>query len=201
VVSAIANDTLGDVAALDLQTGRVLWRFGWSPLPDDPLRYSKPAFRIAGDGDVVIAPASDARLFAIDVATGTQRWMVTRNGCENFARDINSATISQGIVVAVSCDALIAYDAVTGAERWRYRAAVGGEVNTGGAPLSDGTVVTVMNIAGWLTSWDLRTGQKVWQYRTPSREDGTGKLRDPVLFAGEFILAPAVDGVYAFRRR
>lgn len=200
VVRAIANDTLGDVAALDPQTGRIIWRFGFQPLADDVLRLSHPAFTIAGEGDVVIVPASDSRLFAVEVATGRQRWMVDRNGCTNFGRDINPATIAQGIVVAVSCDALIAYESASGRELWRYRAEIAGEVN-GGTPLSDGQVVTVMNVAGWLTSWDLRTGQKVWQYRTPSREDGTGKLREPVLFAGDLILAPAVDGLYAFRRQ
>ena len=61
----------GDVAALDLNNGRTLWR----------TRLKAPlAGGTAASADLVLIGSSDGRLFALNAADGTPRWEVRVNG-------------------------------------------------------------------------------------------------------------------------
>jgi outer membrane protein assembly factor BamB len=80
----------GDVVALDLNTGRVVWR----------TRVKAPlSGGTAASSDLVLVGSSDGWLFAFDAATGKSRWQVRLNG-----EVLAPAAISPKLVVVRTVD-------------------------------------------------------------------------------------------------
>jgi outer membrane protein assembly factor BamB len=80
----------GDVVALDLNTGRVVWRS----------RVKAPlSGGTAASSDLVLVGSSDGWLFAFDAATGKSRWQVRLNG-----EVLAPAAISPKLVVVRTVD-------------------------------------------------------------------------------------------------
>lgn len=115
------------VTALDLETGQVLWRFSHTVPPDVPLCCGEVNRGVALMDDMVIIGTLDARLIALDAGTGTVRW-------ETAVADYHEGYSITGAPLAVN-DLVItgvgggeygirgfvdAYDAHTGARRWRH---------------------------------------------------------------------------------
>jgi outer membrane protein assembly factor BamB len=81
----LAQTGLGVVAALDLATGKVLWRTDYSSIPIPKTRSYSPSMRETAwkttppviTGDVVLATPRDSReLLALDIADGHVLWRV-----------------------------------------------------------------------------------------------------------------------------
>jgi len=103
-----------------------------------------------------------------------------------------------GDVVLVTSQALagmiVAYDAVTGTERWR-RTEWGGSLFV---PVLDSTVAYVDH--GWVyASYDLATGATRWQTPLSFSDPATVYKAEPII-AGDRIYVAARDGAYALRR-
>ena len=141
------------VAALDLRTGRTLWRYEPSIPKDVRLIGFGPTNRgVALLDDRVYVGTLDAHLVALDAASGAVRWnVVVADNALGYAITSAPLAIDGRIVIGVSGGEagirgfIDAYDAKTGARAWRFQTVPGpGEPGhetwagdswkTGGAP-------------------------------------------------------------------
>jgi eukaryotic-like serine/threonine-protein kinase len=95
------------VEALDLMTGKILWRFA---SPGD-----KPAYVPAVDAERAIVEGEDGSVTALDPATGAILWQAKAPGLVEVV-----AAVADGVSYGASNGGFaFAVDAATGAERWR----------------------------------------------------------------------------------
>jgi outer membrane protein assembly factor BamB len=122
VIIAFAMAYPGAVVGVSLATGREIWR-GPDPVVDAGVAASRGvAFMLGKDG----------RFYALDAATGRERWKVTladrgECGSQPIVRDDTiyltaSAAATPGDATRPAGFYLFALDVNTGQERWRYRA-------------------------------------------------------------------------------
>jgi len=116
-----------DVAALDVDTGKILWLWRGQPAPQAGSPFGKSNRGVAlGDGKV-FASVLDARLVALDQATGEEVWSTTvadwREGYSITAAPLYfDGMVIVGVsggVMGVRCH-VSAYDAATGELIWRF---------------------------------------------------------------------------------
>ena len=155
------TDRDGYLYALNTATGQELWRF----------RVSERAFTAEGsdswDAGTWSSPAvvdgtvytgsSDGHVYAVDAATGQERWKIKTRG------DVwTSPAVANGTVYFGSYDThLYAVDAATGAERWRYKT----PYRIRSSPAVIGRVVVFGSKDGNLFAVDAERGEERWRYR------------------------------------
>jgi outer membrane protein assembly factor BamB len=157
--------------------------------------------RVAITGDLVVAASHDGRIFALDKLTGAERWSAPQlsglpsGSGGNPLLDDRPLAASAGLILAGSLTGYVAaYDASTGAERWRSTAARG----SASFPLSvDGEKVYVVHLGLQMAAFDLATGTVRW-------------IAGDINAGGEYYPAPAIDaervyvggvhGLYALRK-
>lgn len=140
----------GDVRALELATGREIWRV------DTELELAGgPA---VGEGIVVVG-ASGGSLVALDAQTGAERWKVMTGG-----EVLTAPTIASGIVVLRTVDGrLRGLRAADGVEAWSYEQPVPRLTLRGnGAPVVDGDMVFAGLDNGKVVALALTTGDLLW---------------------------------------
>ncbi len=199
----------GIVVAFERTSGRDLWR--WQP--GGSLRLTgAPAL----DEGRVFVGAQDGTFVALDAATGGELWRVAL-GAATGAPAVVAGTVylgmgsdpavSGGLVYLAggcTCDAVVALDAQTGAERWRFEngeallyafdavtGAVRWQYDPNGASLAppsvaDGTVFTVTS-TGTALAIDARTGAERWSQNIAGANGGSDFEASPAV-AGETVL-------------
>jgi eukaryotic-like serine/threonine-protein kinase len=183
-------DQAGSVFALDLTSGRQIWRFATEGTRlnsadwgfDRTTVQSSPAVA----GGAVYVGARDGFLYAIDRATGVQRWRH-----DHKVSWVNSSpAVSDGLVYAGTSDGQFvqAVDTATGEERWRAKTA--GVVWA--SPAVDNALVYVGEGNGTMYALDKRTGQEAWRYRVGHR-----LLSSPLVNDGRLYFGSDDGGVYA----
>ena len=168
-------EPMAAVVALDLRTGRPLWR--WSRAVPKDVRYigHGPVSRGVAllDSSVYVATV-DAHLVALDARSGTVRWDVeVADNKVGYAMTLAPLAVDGKVIVGVSGGEagirgfVDAYDATTGARVWRFHTVPGpGEPGhdtwtgntwkTGGAPT-------------WVTgSYDPELGLLYWGVGNPA---------------------------------
>lgn len=163
---AIVGTNAGLALALDVRTGRELWRVA--------LR-GRVASSPALAGDLALFTTTRGDVLALDQATGRREWR----------RRLGAPVESSPLVVAGTAyigtlsGAVIALDAATGGVRWRARAP--GDVKASLALA--GRTVVVGDYAGRVSAYRARDGRLVWRTESPGEA-----LRG----AGRFYAGPAV---------
>jgi alcohol dehydrogenase (cytochrome c) len=193
----------GDVAALDPETGRVFWRYRRA-IPSDTHACCGDVNRgVAMYGDKIYVGTLDAHLVALDSKTGEVIWDVEvedyRNG---YAVTGAPLSVKDMIITGIAGGEygirgfLDAYDAETGARRWRFYTTPGpGEAGnetwegdswkTGGAPTwVTGVYDPDSNLIIWGTGnpapdWngDLRKGDNLYSDSAIALDADTGELK------------------------
>ena len=185
-----AADQAGSVFALAITSGRQIWRFDTEGTRlnsadwgfDRTTVQSSPA--VAG-GSVYVG-ARDGFLYAIDRATGTQRWRHDHN-----VSWVNSSpAVSDGLVYAGTSDGrfIQAVDTATGTERWRANA----QSTVWASPAVDSALVYVGEGDGTMYALDKTTGKEAWRYRVGHR-----LFSSPLVHDGRLYFGSDDGGVYA----
>jgi outer membrane protein assembly factor BamB len=140
----------GDVHALDLATGREVWKSN-----TDLELSGGPA---VGEGIVVVG-GTGGELVALDAATGARRWQVATGG-----EVLTAPSVAGGIVVVRTVDGrLRGLRAADGGEAWTYEQPVPRLTLRGnGAPVVDGDMVFAGLDNGKVVALSLTTGELLW---------------------------------------
>jgi outer membrane protein assembly factor BamB len=165
----VAGDVvaMGDryVYGFNRSTGASKWKFQPADGADAGLLYMDT------DGQTIYAGSSQGHVYAIDAATGGQRWMVTVPGSGNLWA--YNPVVDAGVVYACvkqfetrsDLGGVIALDAATGAVRW-YREMVGLPPNNAGGchrrVVVAGSLVVIASQEGRILAMDKITGEDRW---------------------------------------
>ena len=171
------------VAALDAHTGRRLWRYD-PVVPEETLNIGFPRANrgVALLGESVFFGTLDARVIALDRATGDVRWSVPMaDNAVGYAVTAAPLAVDGKVIVGMSGGEagvrgfLDAYDAETGERAWRFWTVPspdepGGDTWEGDAWKTGGG-------ATWLTgSYDPELGLLYWGIGNPA-PDWNGDVR------------------------
>lgn len=175
----------GGVHALDLQTGKVIWRYESElPIAGGPG---------VGDGLVVVG-GLDGNVIALDAATGAEKWRTQLK-----AEIIAAPAIGLGSVFVRSNDGrLTAFDASTGERRWFWnRDTPTLSLRGNSAPVLGPGFVFIGNDDGTVAALSADDGRPLWDLPVGQAEgrteldrmadvDGTPVLDGAVLYATSF---------------
>jgi eukaryotic-like serine/threonine-protein kinase len=181
----------GRVYAFDRTTGATKWKFETEGVKLESGKFgfdrrtvqSSPA---VANGTVFVG-ARDGWIYAIDAATGAEKWRF-----DHKVSWINtSPAVLDGVVYAGSSDAqfIQAIDAATGKEIWRTTTGV-----TWSSPSVAGDMLYAGDGAGRLNALDRKTGKLLWSFRTGSTTYSTPTPSGDLVFIGS-----TDGGVYAIR--
>jgi outer membrane protein assembly factor BamB len=150
--------------AVTIATGREAWR--------GPRTAQSAA--VAVDGGMAFVLGEDENFHALDAATGKQKWTAAsprRGSCDSLPIATGGSVYVSRSVLVKAADAyqpasyarhLMAFDASTGQERWRYPAASAGNVNVcvEEAVVSGDRYFAVNGVT--LYGINLATGRELW---------------------------------------
>ncbi|MGR4894738.1 outer membrane protein assembly factor BamB [Stenotrophomonas sp. LARHCG68] len=158
----------GGVHALDLQTGKEIWKYV-------PAKEKKqPKLRLsggpgAGDGLIVIGTL-DGQVIALDAANGSEKWKAKVPG-----EVITAPAVAQGLVFVRSNDGrTTALDAATGEQRWFNSQELPTLTVRGNAPVVTGPgVLFIGNDDGTLSALAMQDGRPLWEQMVGTPEGRT----------------------------
>ena len=192
----------GAVIAVSLSTGKAVWRG-----PDPATNATVVAM-----GDIAYVQTKDGIFLALDAATGKEVW---RRTFSKRYRCVSRPVVADGVVYvaggvdAVAGDAsvldgedLMALDARTGAQKWRYRAPA--ESHPRGvcltAPVLAGATLYALAQAH-LYAIDRATGRDKWKFvETRAMVDGRARLVEVIglIDAGAVLVGVSKTALIAF---
>jgi outer membrane protein assembly factor BamB len=189
----VVGDQCGRVHAVLVGTGARRWRFRTvgDTLVSASFGFDRRTIQSSPAiwSGTVLVGARDGFLYAIDLATGRERWRYDHN-----VSWVNASPAVDGrLVYATSSDGAFAQavDLATGKEVWR----AAGLGISWSSPLVAGDLVYVTTGTGWVYGLDRATGTRRWAWRA----DGA-VWSSPVLAAGGLLVFGSDDGgIYAVR--
>ncbi|HEX2686812.1 MAG TPA: PQQ-binding-like beta-propeller repeat protein, partial [Kofleriaceae bacterium] len=194
VAVGVFNRALGGVAAWDRATGGALWRV------EGDLTTAINASPVVAGGLVYLVNGLD-EVFALEVAGGARRWQTQLDptGFEWGNATVGAPAIAQRVLVVPTLYRdLVALDATSGFELWRYAGTPSPlrsthyrgarEAGFEAQPVITGDIVWAADTAGQLSALDLHTGAALWRTR----------LGAPVLgglaVSGRWLVVASYDG-------
>ena len=188
----------GGLVVLDARTGAVRWRQPLSgPSPDRPTSAAGgPVFA----GDLVVAASSDGMLHAFDRESGRSMWTVPPVAINWSVSDVTApsagfedfralAYLPSTLLATSLAGVLVAVNATTHAERWRYSSPEDGSIAFGIA--FDGQTAYVPYASGRLVAIDVVTGRERWR-----AGGATLRFDFPPAMTGDRLYLTSEDGLY-----
>ncbi|MFN3517477.1 MAG: PQQ-binding-like beta-propeller repeat protein [Novosphingobium sp.] len=168
---------IGEVAALDAGTGKVLWKVK----PAGPLRGSPT---IALNAVYVMTQAN--QLIALSATDGTQQWSRAASVGQTGVFGVAAPAVGQSTVIAgFSTGELIAYRYENGRELWSDALArtslsttVGVLTDIDADPIIDRGRVFALGQGGRMAAYELVTGQRIWELNLAVAGDWIFTLTD-----------------------
>lgn len=159
--------------ALDAATGAERWRFqaGMDPAIGNQQGFqSSPTIVLdeTGGGGTVYVGCRDAHVYALDLATGKERWRFANN----FSWVITSPVVKDGrLYFATSDSSLVhALDARDGKPVWQQQ----DQSYMFSSPVAVGDVMLIGVLNGSLVARELATGRELWRWQTQAARDNLG---------------------------
>jgi outer membrane protein assembly factor BamB len=157
-----ATNGVGDVVALDAQTGNQIWRVK----PAGPLR-GAPTIAF----NEVFVMTQDNQVFALDTDDGGIVWQRAAASGQSGVFGVAAPAAGQGTVVAgFSTGELVAYRYENGRELWSdalARTSISTQVGTltgvDADPIIDQGRVYALGQGGRMAAYELLTGQRIWE--------------------------------------
>jgi alcohol dehydrogenase (cytochrome c) len=192
-----------DVMAVDAKTGRLFWVYRHTPSPDAKVCCGANNRGVAILGDTLYLGTLDARLVAIDARSGKALWNTEVGDVKSgYSITLAPLIVKDKVIVGVGGGEfgirgyVVAYDARTGKEAWRFYTVPGpGEPGhdtwpgdswkTGGASVwVTGSYDPALNLTYWgignpAPDWnpDQRKGDNLYSDSVVALDADTGKLR------------------------
>ncbi|HET9768194.1 MAG TPA: PQQ-binding-like beta-propeller repeat protein, partial [Thermoanaerobaculia bacterium] len=159
----------------------------WTFATGGPVRSSP----LLADG-VVFFGSGDGNLYAVDAATGKERWRFTTGEPVDGSPAYAAPRAGAALVVVASRDGFLhAVDAASGRERWRL--ALGAELpfHWGwdfilSTPAVDGDRLYVGSGSGEVLAVDAASGKVIWRHATAGRVRSSPTVADGVVYVGSF---------------
>jgi outer membrane protein assembly factor BamB len=179
--TAYVGDNRGNVYAIDVASGRIMWTTGVGGTLSNALAVA--------DGSVVATvqgrSASTPHVVALNAADGSKIWDHEIEGGSVYA---SSPSIADGHVVVAFADQTVrTFDLADGTEVWSAR--INNPVFFTGAPAVTSDAVLVVDSFGQVYRLDPATGERVWDYAINETV-----LRSPVVVAGTRVLVATSAG-------
>jgi len=164
----------GSVYAVDVSTGRDLWRF--------QAQRDVWAAPLVADGTVYVA-SLDHHLYALDAETGAERWNQALGAA--LAGTPSLSSDGETLFVGTFGSKLLALRASNGEERWSRDTT--NWVWSG--PALDNGVIYFADVAGTVYALEAETGREVWAPVKPG-----GQMRARPALAGDLLYVGDRDG-------
>ena len=197
------SDPPNDVVAIDVKTGRAFWRYRHELPPGVTPCCGRVNRGLAILGDTVYMGTLDAKLVALDAATGRKRWDVkVADYATGYSLTVSPLVIGNRVIVGTAGGELgirgfiVAYDANNGKELWRFKTIPepgepghetwnGDSWKHGGASVwVTGSYDPALNLTYWGIGnpgpdWnpDLRKGDNLYSDCVVALDADTGKLK------------------------
>ena len=185
------NPTTGGVVALEAATGAVRWRRAFPTT--GPGRGSGSYGRAGFWHELVIAPADDGTIYAMDRNDGTIVWVSPRPSDEGGFDDQRPVMVVGDMVVVGSDRPVITgLDASTGAERWRLASSAGSVSYEMG---TDGSRAYIVDAGLYLSAIDPMVGRVLWNIGSQA-----GDFSPYPIIDGDRVYVGGLGGLYALRR-
>ncbi len=192
-----------DVVALDATNGRLFWIYKYTPVPEARLCCGRISRGLAILGDTLYMAAVDAHLIAIDAKNGHPLWDTTvAKTTSGYTMTDAPLVIKNKVIVGVAGGEygirgfIVAYDAHTGKEAWRFYTTAGpGDPGAdswgsdswkrgGGSVWTTGSYDPETNLTYWGVgnagpdyNGDVRPGDNLYTSTMVALDADTGKLK------------------------
>lgn len=191
LVPAIANDVIvaadadGHVTALDLESGKRLWRVATR---------HKISGAVAAGGDIVAFGTLEGRVVALQAASGEELWASSAS-----SEILAPPAVNNAVVVAQTIDARVfSFNAKTGELEWSYDHLTPVLSLRGtSSPVLTSTQVICAFDNGQIVSFSATDGSRVWEARVSQPKgktdlerivdvDGTPVVDGGIIYAGSY---------------
>jgi len=172
---AYLNSQFGDIYALDIQTGRVVWRYAI---------HNQHFSLMQAVGGIVYATSQDGTLYAIQAATGRLLWHFTGSTGKNLAGALLTV-LGNDIYLSTSDGTMNALRISDGKLLWQYKQ--NGTIWEN--PIASGTIVYLSSQRGVIDAIQVDTGKLLWHYKSADSESTL------VSIDNEYIYVISRDGV------
>jgi outer membrane protein assembly factor BamB len=144
--------------------------------------------QVVADGYIYV-PTSRGAFYALDVATGQERWRFdagTGGGSSRVAWQ--APAVADGIVYVGSNDHHIyAFDGKTGEVRWRTSTGTTGNLETSTPAIVDGVVfigIAQQGLGGAILALDAIDGHELWRFEADGPVNSSPAVVDGVVYVG-----------------
>jgi outer membrane protein assembly factor BamB len=182
----------GTVRCYSLATGKERWKFATTGTTLESKNFGYDRRTVQSSpvivNGVAVVGARDGFIYAIDVATGKEKWHYDHK----ISWINSSAAFMDGTLYDASSDAAFvqALDAATGTQKWRYTA----DAPVWSSPAATGDWLYMGDFVGRLHAISRADGKRQWLLRT-----GSMILSSPVPFRDLVIVGSTDGAVYGVR--
>ena len=162
----------GQLAAVDLQTGKVVWTIGLGDTSANSFGLANSPL-VFGDSVIVVFQGEPAYIAAYDAATGKAKWKAPRASATWASPILIKTAAGKNLVVLSSSPDVTAWDPESGKVAWKADVMTSAPTYcTGPSPVFADGLVVVNGENNGIVGIDPDKGQQVWHVKEVPNGDG-----------------------------